>query len=65
MFSQVDSKGNLFAIMDEIVEHRKNPSLAVAADDQFIVSPNGQKSMRKITKGCSSVSDGRTQAQAG
>jgi hypothetical protein len=39
MFSQVDSEWNSFAIMDEKVEHKNNSSLAVAADDHFIVSP--------------------------
>jgi hypothetical protein len=51
MYSQVDSEGHSFAIMDEIIDHKKNESLAVSGDDQYIVSPNGRTTTRKTTKG--------------
>jgi hypothetical protein len=63
MYAQVDSEGPTFAIMDEITDHKKNVGLAVASDDQYIVSPNGRKSMRKTMKGwqfCVQWKDGST-----
>jgi hypothetical protein len=63
MYSQVDSEGHSFAIMDDIIDHKKNESLAVSSDDQYIVSPNGRKSARKTTKGwqlCVQWKDGST-----
>ena len=65
MYSQVDSKGHHFMIMDEIVDYEKDGS-AVAADDQYITA-NGRQHSRKTTKGwklCIQWMDGSTSWEA-
>ena len=50
LYSQLDDQGRQFAIMSEIIGHRKNGD-AVGKDDGFIVSKNGNKVPRRTTKG--------------
>jgi hypothetical protein len=65
MYSQVDSEGHRFMIMDEIVDHEKDGS-AVAAYDQYI-TVNGRQHSRKSAKGwnfCIQWMDGSTSWEA-
>ena len=51
MFSQVDSQGHSTLLIDQIIDHRKDPSKAVPMEDKHIVTKTGQKRMRKTTQG--------------
>ena len=65
MYSQVDSEGHHFMIMDEIVDHEKDRS-AVTADAQCI-TVNGRQHSHKTTKGwkfCIQWIDGSTSWEA-
>ena len=42
LYSQVDSKGHQFMVLDEISDHRSNGTAIMVADG-FIVSRNGNK----------------------
>jgi len=61
MYSQVDTEGRQYQILESIVDHKKDGS-AVSADDQY-VTVNGKKHARKTTKGwklCIKWKDGST-----
>jgi hypothetical protein len=47
LLSQVDEEGNQFQLFKEIVDHRKDPKLAVEKDDQFYVQ-NGRQLKKKL-----------------
>jgi hypothetical protein len=60
IFQQVDDKGNLFSIMDEIIDHRANEALR--ADDAFVII-NGKQHPQRTTKSwklCIRWKDGTT-----
>ena len=62
IFEQVDDEGNLFRLVDEIVDHRKD-STAVTADDATFISPSGRTHQRRTTRGwqlCVLWKDGST-----
>ncbi len=50
LLSQVDAEGPHHLVMAEIVDHRKK-SQALTKDDMWIISHNGNKTMRKTTVG--------------
>ena len=50
LYSQVDDEGRQYAIIKEIIDHRKDGT-AVAADDGFIITSSGQRRQRQTTKG--------------
>ena len=50
LYSQIDDQGRQFAIMKEIVGHRKNGD-AVDREDGFVVSKNGNQVPKRTTKG--------------
>ena len=50
LYSQIDDQGRQFAIMKEIVGHRKNGD-AVSREDGFVVSKNGNRVPKRTTKG--------------
>jgi hypothetical protein len=61
LYSQVDSEGCRFVLLDSIVDHRKEPS-ATSKDDEFVVK-NGKQIRRMTTKGwklCVQWKDGST-----
>ena len=51
MLSQVDHDGHSMLLMKEIVDYRKDPTTAVPMSDKYIVTPSGQKRLRKTTQG--------------
>ena len=51
IYSQVDSEGRSFAILNEISGHRKVPGVAVEQDAAYIMSSNGNKVPKRTTKG--------------
>jgi hypothetical protein len=61
IFQQVDDEGNLFSILDEIIDHKKTNE-AIHADDAFVIV-NGKQHPRRTTKGwklCIRWKDGTT-----
>ena len=46
----MDDSGNIFTIIDEIVDHKKDGH-AVSVDDGFITMKNGRKKRHRTTKG--------------
>ena len=50
MFAQIDSEGRQFLLLKEITDHRHN-ELAVKADNEFLVSRNGNRIPKKTTRG--------------
>ena len=50
LYSQVDDAGNVYTIIDEIVDHKKDGH-AVAIDDGFITPRHGEKKRHHTTKG--------------
>jgi hypothetical protein len=50
IFAQVDDEGYEHILMDEIIEHKADGH-AVKRDDMYIVGKNGNKHMRRTTKG--------------
>eukprot|EP00978_Attheya_sp_CCMP212_P014981 scaffold38463_cov27-Attheya_sp.AAC.3 len=50
IFAQVDDEGYEHILMDEIIEHKADGH-AVQCDDMYIVGKNGNKHMRRTTKG--------------
>ena len=51
MLSQVDSDGHYRALLKGIVDHRKNPATAVPMEDKYLVTPSGQRRLRRTTQG--------------
>ena len=51
MFSQVDDKGNIHVLFDEIIDHCCT-ALALKQADAFIVTSSGNRQRRDTTKGC-------------
>jgi hypothetical protein len=50
MFAQVDSKGNQYLLLQEIMDHKKDNS-AISISDGKISSANGQSKPKITTKG--------------
>ena len=50
LFSQVDSEGRQYMLLNEIVDHRKDGT-AISISDGFITSKNGNKTPKQTTKG--------------
>jgi len=50
LFSQVDSEGRQFLMLEEISDHRKDKT-AYSKDDGYVVSHNGNKTLRQTTQG--------------
>jgi hypothetical protein len=50
MFSQIDNEGRSYAILQEIVDHRKNGH-ALTADDGFYTAKNGRRHAKQTTRG--------------
>ena len=51
MLSQVDSEGHSTLLMKEIIDHRKDASIAVPMEDKYLVTRTGQRRLRKTTQG--------------
>ena len=51
IYSQVDSEGRSFAILNEISGHRKVPGVAIEQENGFTISANGNKVPKRTTKG--------------
>eukprot|EP00957_Ditylum_brightwellii_P131674 10042243-Ditylum_brightwellii.AAC.1 len=51
MFTQVDSDGCTKILMESIVGYKKDEAVAVAKNNMYIVTPQGQKRARKTTQG--------------
>ena len=50
LYSQVDSEGRQFLMLDEISDHWKDKT-AYSKDDGYVVSHNGKKTPRQTTQG--------------
>lgn len=50
LYAQVDDEGNEFLLMEEITDHEKTGD-AMHRDDMFVTARNGNKHMRRTTKG--------------
>ena len=50
LYSQVDSEGRQFLMLDEISDHWKDKT-AYSKDDGYVVSHNGNKTLRQIAQG--------------
>jgi hypothetical protein len=50
LYSQVDSEGRQFLMLEEISDHRKDKT-AYSKDDGCVVSHNGNKTLRQTTQG--------------
>ena len=50
LYSQCDSKGCKFVLIKEIIGHWKD-DITIIKDDGYIVSKNGNKVKKKMTKG--------------
>ena len=51
LYSQVDSEGRRYLLMDSIIDHKSDKN-AVAKDDEFVVV-NGKRHRKKTTEGWS------------
>jgi len=63
MYSQCDSEGNQYLLLDEIVDWHRDDSVAITGDDMYVMSHNGNRHYRKTTKGwklCVKWRDGST-----
>jgi hypothetical protein len=63
IYSQVDNEGNQYLMLQEIVDHKKDESVAIPWDKMWIESHNGNKHKRRTTKGwklCVTWKDGTT-----
>jgi hypothetical protein len=49
IYSQADSEGRRYLLMDSIIDYRKNPD-AVSKDDEFVIV-NGKRQRKKTTDG--------------
>jgi hypothetical protein len=52
MLSQVDNEGHSYLLMKEIIDWKKGPT-AVSMDDKYLITPTGQRRLRKTTQGWS------------
>jgi hypothetical protein len=50
LYSQVDSEGNQYTMMKEIVDHRKSDA-ALTKENMYVVTNRGQRKLRKTTIG--------------
>jgi hypothetical protein len=53
MLTQVDADGFSLTMMEAIIDYRKDEALAVSKADKYLVTPQGQKRLRKTTIGWS------------
>lgn len=53
MLTQVDADGMCLTLMEAIVDHKKDESKAVHADDKYVYQKNGRRHLRKTTAGWS------------
>jgi hypothetical protein len=63
MYTQCDTEGNQYLLLDEIVDWQKDESAAVKEEDKYVYSHNGNQHYRKMTKGwklCVKWKDGTT-----
>jgi hypothetical protein len=51
MLTQVDSEGYSTVLMQGIIDFQKDDAVAVSKTDMYVVTPRGQKRMRKTTQG--------------
>jgi len=51
IYSQIDSEGRSFAVLQEISGHRKEPGVALDMENGYTVSANGNKVPKRTTKG--------------
>ena len=51
MLTQVDSDGYSKAVMQGIIDFQKDDAVAVSKTNMYVVTPRGQKRMRKTTQG--------------
>ena len=51
MLTQVDSEGYSTTLMQGIVDFKKDDAVAVSKPDMYVVTPRGQRRMRKTTQG--------------
>ena len=49
MLSQVDSDGYSLMLMEDIVDYRKEESVAISMEDKYITTKNGQQRLMKTT----------------
>ena len=62
VYAQCDADGNQYVLLDAIVDYCKDPSMAVARDDQMTIV-NGKKLVKRSTHGwelCCKWKDGST-----
>jgi hypothetical protein len=52
MLSQVDNEGHSYLLMKEIIDWKKGPT-AVSMNDKYLITPTGQRRLRKTTQGWS------------
>ena len=50
LYSQIDSEGRQIIVLEEITDHRKDRT-AIEVADGYTVSHNGNKQLKKITRG--------------
>eukprot|EP00804_Cyclotella_cryptica_P025829 CCRYP_002699-RA/>CCRYP_002699-RA protein AED:0.25 eAED:0.20 QI:0/-1/0/1/-1/1/1/0/678 len=65
VYAQCDADGNQYVLLDAIVDYRKDPSVAVAWDDQVTIV-DGKKIIKRSTRGwelCCEWKDGSTSRQ--
>jgi hypothetical protein len=63
IFATVDDDGYECVLLDEIIDHRCDPAIAITIDDSWITGFNGNRSRRRTSKGwelCVSWKDGST-----
>jgi hypothetical protein len=53
MLTQVDSDGFSLTMMEAIIDHRKDETVAVPMADKYLTTPSGQKRLQKTTVGWS------------
>eukprot|EP00804_Cyclotella_cryptica_P003812 CCRYP_018937-RA/>CCRYP_018937-RA protein AED:0.24 eAED:0.24 QI:0/0/0/1/0.66/0.5/4/0/462 len=62
VYAQCDADGNQYVLLDAIVDYRKDPSMAVARDDQVTIV-DGKKIIKRSTRGwelCCEWKDGKS-----
>ncbi len=63
MYTQCNTEGNQYLLLDEIIDWQKNKSAAVKKEDKNVYSHNGNQHYQKMTKGwklCVKWKDGTT-----
>jgi hypothetical protein len=63
MYTQCNTEGNQYLLLNEIIDWQKDESKAVKPEDKFVHSHNGNQHYRKMTKGwklCIKWKDGTT-----